>query len=76
MAIYEMQDKLAIMPQADVIITVNGAVFTVPATTPFTTSAATIDIPGGTILAVMYNAQNQGSRMLQVFSIDAIETVT
>ena len=72
-----MQDKLAIMPQADVTITVNGAVFTVPAMTPFTSSAATIDIsPPGSVVAVMYNAQNQGSRMLQVFSIDAIETVT
>jgi len=71
-----MTDKLAVMAQADVAVTVGGEVFTVPATVPFTTKHGFIDVPAGTVLAIMEEATAPKGKVLQVFSIDRIETVT
>ena len=78
MAVFSMTDILALMPQADTVVTIDGAVFTVPATVPFTTSAGFIDVPGGTVLAVMRTGRTptNGKHLLQCFSIDEIVTVT
>jgi len=75
MAMIDMSDKLAIMPQGDAIITVDGATFTVPAMTPFTSSSQQIDVAAGTVLAIMYNTQSPHGKILQIFSIDEIMTV-
>ena len=78
MATFSMTDVLAVMPQADVAVTIDGNVFTVPATTPFTTMHGTIDVPGGTVLAVMKTGRtpSNGKHLLQCFSIDEVVTVT
>lgn len=75
MTAISMNDKLAVMAQLDVIITVGGNVFTVPAATPFT-ALGTIDVPVGTVLAIMYEASAQKGKVIQVFSFDEIITVT
>lgn len=77
MAIFSMHKVLAVMPQADTVFTIDGAVYTVAANTPVTTKHHTIDVPGGTVLAVMHQAQmTHGNNPLQCFSLDEIVTVT
>lgn len=76
MALVSMIDKLAIMLQVETIIQVDGASFTVPGTIPFTSSADFIEIPNGTVIAIMYNAQSPSGKILQVFSYDEIKTVS
>ena len=76
MATFNMQDKLAVMAQANVDVTINGETFQVPAATPFTTQRATIEVAGGTKFAVMYGVQSTHGDPIQVFSIDEIVTVT
>lgn len=76
MPTFNMQDKLAVMAQADVAVTINGQVFTVPAATPFTTQRATIDVDVGTVFAIMYGVQATNGEPIQVFSVDEIVTVT
>ena len=78
MAAFSMTDVLAVMGQADVVVTIDGETFTMPATIPFTTMHASIDVPGGTKLAVMRTGRTptNGKHLLQCFSIDEIVTVT
>ena len=75
MALVPMHDKIAIMPQADAVVTINGQTFTIPAATPFTTSLHELDIAAGTVLAVMTSAKAENGKPIQVFSVDAIMTV-
>lgn len=74
MTAVSMTDKLAIMAQTDVDVTVDGNTFTFPAQVPFT-SNTTVDIPTGTILAVMRQTASPGGKHLQVFSVDEVITV-
>ena len=75
MALVSMHDKIAIMPQADAVVTINGQTFTMPAATPFATSLHELDVAAGTVLAVMTNARTEHGEPIQVFSVDAIMTV-
>lgn len=75
MALFEMCNKLAIMPQTDLDVTINGNTFTVPANTPFSSSLHQIEITGPVTLAVMYNTQSTSGKTLQVFSVDDVVTV-
>ena len=76
MATLDMTRILAVMPQADCIVTIKGQTFTIPATIPFTTNHDTIDVAAGTVLAVMYDPTAPKGKILQVFSIDDIITVS
>lgn len=75
MTAVSMHDKLAVMAQADVVVTVPGGTFTMPATTPFTSCSGFIDVPAGTVLAVMEDSVAPKGKILQVFSIDYVMTV-
>ena len=75
MALVTMYDKLAVMPQGDATVTLDGESFLIPAGTPFTTSRHEIEIQDSTVLAIMYNATSTGGDELQVFSFDAVMTV-
>ena len=70
---------LSFMAQADVAVTIpSGGTFTVPATVPFTTMHHQIDVPAGTVLAIMRTGRTptNGKHLLQCFSVDEIITVT
>ena len=75
MATFSMTGVHAVMAQADVAVTIDGNVFTMPAQVAFTTSAASIDVPAGTILAVMRNPTSPNGKILQVFSADEVVTL-
>lgn len=65
---------LAVKFQASTVVTVPGGVFTFAAG-DVSALHPDADVPGGTVLGVMYNSQSAGGQLLDVFRLDSVMTV-
>ena len=75
MALVNMSDKKAVMFSSSTTVTMPTGNYTFLGNVPYSFTDNSIDIPSGTIMAVMLNVKAQKGSNFQVFNVDEIVTV-